>query len=222
MMKRRATAIGCACLTFAAATTAVAAIQVYKNDFSSRAEFKDAKAAGKGCKKDWLKDKDRIEVEANGGPSRCKLKLPVQGDARQPDHELVATAKVGKSTPKKVRGDVYIALSVREGNDSRYELRVFPHRQRYELRRQPDDNAFPERGRDRGIGRVGERNDLRIRAFGDRIQATVNKQKIGPVEDPAAGDQRGMRMSMTLGVEGRTGKQVDAWFDDVVVRIPTP
>jgi hypothetical protein len=212
----------CACAALVAVGTAAAAVRIYSNDFSSRAEFKQLKAAGKGCDKDWLKDKKRIEVEAKGGPARCKLKLPVQGDAARPDHELAVTAKVGKSTPKKVRGDVYVAVSVREGKESRYELRVFPHRQRYELRRQPGDNAFPVKGQDRGIGRVGERNELRIQAFGDRIQARVNKHKIDPVVDPAANDQRGTRMSLTFGVEGRTGKDVDAWFDDVAVRIPNP
>jgi hypothetical protein len=221
-MKRSGIAISCACAALVAAAAAVAAVQIYSNDFSTGAEFKQVKAAGKGCSKDWLKDKDRIEVEAKGGPARCKLKLPVQGDAAQPDHELVVTAKVGKSTPKKVRGDVYVAVSVREGKDSRYELRVFPQRQRFELGRQPDDDAFPVKGNDRGIGRVGERNKLRIQAFGDRIQAEVNKHKVDPVDDPAAGDQRGTRMSLSLGVEGRTGKDVDAWFDDVSVRIPSP
>jgi hypothetical protein len=29
-------------------------------------------------------------------------------------------------------------------------------------------------------------------------------------------------MSLTFGVEGRIGKDVDAWFDDVKVRIPNP
>jgi hypothetical protein len=180
-MKRRAIAVSCACATLVAAGTAAAAIQIYSNDFSNRAEFKQLKAAGKGCGKDWLKDKDRIEVESKGGPARCKLKLPVQGDAAQPDHELAATAKVGKSTPKKVRGDVYVAVSVREGKDSRYELRVFPHRQRYELRREPEGEGFPKRGKDRGIGEVGESNSLRIQAFGDRVKASVNKQRIGPI-----------------------------------------
>jgi hypothetical protein len=222
MMKRRATAIACACVALVAAATATAAIQVYSNNFSSRAEFKQVKADGKGCKKDWLKDKDRIEVQAKGGPSRCKLKLPVQGDAAQPDHELIATAKIGKSTPKKVRGDVYIAVSVREGKSSRYELRIFPHRQRYELRREPNENPFPERGSDNGIGRIGERNDLRIEATGNTIRARVNNHRIGPVNDSAARDQRGTRMSLTFGVEGRTGKDLDAWFDDVVVRVPNP
>jgi hypothetical protein len=221
-MKRRTTAIICACAPLAVAATSLAAIQVYSNDFSSRGEFKQVRAAGKGCGKDWLKDKERVEVEAKEGPSRCKLKLPVQGDAAQPDHELAAAAKVGKSTPRKVRGQAYVAVSVREGKDSRYELRVFPHRHRYELRREPEGGEFPVRGRDKGIGGIGERNVLRIQAFGDRIQAKVNKHEIAPVADSAAGDQRGARLSLAFGVEGRTRKELDAWFDDVRVRIPNP
>jgi hypothetical protein len=221
-MRKAATVALGALAALALASVALAAVEVYSNDFKSKAEFKQARVAGKGCDKGWSRKQERLDVESKGGPARCKLKLPVQGDAAQPDHELEVTAKVDKSTPKSVRKQVYVAVSVREGKESRYELRVFPHRQRYDLRREPDDNAFPERGEDKAIGRIGERNRIRVQAFEGRIQASVNKKKIGPVEDPAAGDLRGTRMSATLGVEGRTGKDVAAWFDDVKVRIPNP
>jgi hypothetical protein len=221
-MRQAATVVLGVLATLVLAAVAVAAVEVYENDFGNKTEFSQARVAGKGCEKRWSKKQERLDVEAKGGPSRCKLKVPVQGDAAQPDHELEVTAKVEKSVARSVRKQVYVAVSVREGNDTRYELRVFPHRQRFDFRREPEGNAFPERGEDNGIGEIGEQNRLRIQAFGNRIQASVNKKKIGPIEDPSGGDVKGTRMSATLGVEGRSGKPVQAWFDDVKVRIPQP
>lgn len=217
--------VAAAAAMLAAAAVAYASVRVYSNDFSGPGEAGELRIAGKGCSKEWDREHKRLRVQAKGGPAKCRLKLPVQGDAPQPDHTLVATAKVldpGKTAMARSDSKIYIAVTVRDGAGGRYELRIFPATRRYELRREPEGGEFPVTGRDAAIGKLGERNVLRIEAILDSVKAKVNKKRIGPVLDADAEDLEGTRMTIVLGMEGKSGDPIRAWVDDLQVYVPTP
>lgn len=218
-------AVGAAA-ALAVAAVAFASVRVYSNDFSGPGEAGELRVAGKGCSKSWDREHERLLVEAKAGPAKCRLKLPVRGDAPQPDHTLAVTAKAlkpaGRSAMASSDSKIYLAITIRDGAGGRYELRIHPATRSYELRREPEGGDFPVTGREKAIGRLGERNVLRLEAILDSIKAKVNKKRIGPVLDPGAADLEGTRMTIVLGMEGKSGDPIRAWVDDIQAYVPRP
>lgn len=203
---------------------AVAAVVIYKNEFSSRADFQEIKKeeGGKRCERFGRKQK-AYGVLAKRGRVDCVYRTPVQGDAEQPDHEVEAKAKVLKKTAKGVRENAYVAVSARADKDSNYQLRVFPARKEWEISRMPDGEGFPIEGMERKINGIGEKNKLRLKVFGNKVTAIVNGVKVADqVADQRPGDVSGRETRFALGHGKRSKKDVVALFDNVEVRIPNP
>lgn len=212
--------------TLALAAVALAGVRIYGNDFSGKGDAGELKVAGKGCSKTWDRKHESLILGAERGPVRCRLKLPIRGDAPRPDHTLLATINAlepgGRSAMAKSDRKIYVALSIRDGAGGRYELRIYPDRRRYELRRHPEKGEFPLSGRDEAIGKLGERNTLRLEAIVDSIKGKVNKKRIGPILDPDAAEIEGTRMTIVLGMEGKTDDPLRARVDDIRVEVPRP
>lgn len=221
-MRLRITTTAIVLAVLASAGVATAAVVVYSSTFKSRPEFKELRKfeGGKPCRKFW-RAKKTFGIEIKRGPVQCDFSTPVSGDSKEPDHEIEGSAAVLKSTAKRVRGDVYVGVAMRADESSRYELRVFPHRQEWELRRRPNGQGFPLEGTDEGIGRIGERNKLKLRAFGDRVTATVNQATVvDQVRDTNAGELNGRETLLVGGSSARSGKNAQVYFRNVRIRVP--
>lgn len=201
---------------------ALASVRVYDNDFASRSDGKALALTGKGCEAEVRGKKEQLGVSTAKGGSRCRLRLPVQGDAARPDHIIQAQGKLLPKTDEKVRKRVYLALTVREGGGGYYELRVYPERREYRLSRRPEDEGFPVEARDAGIGKTGDKNRLTLRALGAEVSGKVNKVAVAPVTDPAPNDLSGTKLSLVLGQEGRSKRGARVWFSDLSVKVPNP
>jgi hypothetical protein len=221
-MRLRITTAAVALAVLASAGIATATVVVYNSSFKKRAEFRAVQKfeGGKPCRKFW-RDKKTFGIEVKKGPLQCDFRTPVTGDAKEPDHEIEGKAAVLKSTAKRVRRDAYVGVAVRADESSRYELRVFPHRQEWELRRRPGGQGFPLEGTEQSIGGIGELNKLKLRAFGDRVTAIVNKATVvDQVRDPDSGELNGRKTLLVGGSAANSGKEAQAYFRNVRIRVP--
>lgn len=201
---------------------ATAAVAIYTNAFSSRGDFKALKktGGGKACGKSW-RGKKQLLIRVKRRQTQCDFRTPVTGDGKEPDHEIDARATVLKSTARGARRDAYVAVALRADDSSRYELRVFPHTQSWELRREPGRQGFPIEGTDDGIGGLGKTNRLRLRAFGSTITARVNKERVVPESvDPNPGQLSGRRTLIAGGNAGRANQGAEVSFKNVRILLP--
>jgi hypothetical protein len=223
-MRLRITAAA-ALVSLSAAAIAVAEVTVYENTFSNRASTGDLRKVegGKECKRGWAKKDDELSVQIKQGAATCEFSTPVRGDGKGPDHHLEIRATVSKNVPKSRRDEVFVAISVRDNQSAGYELRVFPGTATWEVRREPQAQGFPLRGTDDAIARLGKANRLSLQAFGDSITAAVNGKKVvDGTPDPSAADVEGRRTTIAFGDEGDAKERIDARFDDLRIRLPTP
>jgi hypothetical protein len=221
-MRLRITTATIALAVLASTGIATATVVVYNSAFKSKTEFRAVQKfeGGKPCRKFW-RGKKTFGIEVKKGPLQCDFRTPVTGDSKEPDHEIEGSAAVLKSTAKRVRRDAYVGVALRADESSRYELRVFPHRQEWELRRRPNGQGFPLEGVEQSIGGIGKRNKLKLRAFGDRVTAIVNKATVvDQVRDPDAGDLNGRKTLLLGGSAARSGKEAQAYFRNIRIRVP--
>jgi hypothetical protein len=204
------------------ASLAFGAVRVYQNKFENQGDAKELALNGKGCKAEIRGKKGQLGVSSAKGGSRCRLRVPVIGDAERPNHIVDVEAKLLPKTPEQIRKKVYVALTVREGGGGYYELRVYPEKRKYSLVRKPGGDGFPISGKDRKIGQTGDKNKLSIRALGDAVGAKINKTLVEDFADPEAGDLPGSRISMVLGQEGSSSDGASVWFKDLRVSVPNP
>jgi hypothetical protein len=203
-------------------------VALYKNSFSNKGEFNQLRLAvgsKKVCGKFW-RGKKAFGIKAKKGPVECAYRTPVIGDADRPDHDLSADARVANSTEEKIQKNVFVGLTVRANKDAGYQLRVFPKKQTWEVRRKPGDTGFPitSQGKDTAINPVGKKNVIKLRVFGDLITATINGKKIvDGFKDPGnTSDVKGRRTFVLLGNTKSKKGQAQGFIDDVEVRIPNP
>src|ERR671918_2546372 len=92
---------------------------IYKNDFSSRTEFRALQKfeGGKSCRK-FFRNRKSFGIEVKRGPLQCDFRTPVTGDSKEPDHEIEGTATVLKSTAKGARKDAYVGVALRADESS--------------------------------------------------------------------------------------------------------
>jgi hypothetical protein len=208
-----------------AAAVAVGAVTVYTNNFSSRAEVRELEhSRGKHCDKDWRRKVKSLRVQRVRGGSACGYRPPVQGDRGGPDHDFRVKGKLLKDTPKRLRARSYIAVAVRSSRSAGYELRIFPRRHRFQLRRSPSGggSGFPANGRSRAIRRLSKPNLMRLRAVGNTVTARVNGTVLARVNDPNPGRVDGRRLEVAVGATKRSGRDVVATFDNLRLAVPNP
>ncbi len=210
------------------ATTASALVLLYKNSFSSRGEYNQLKLAvgsKNTCKKFW-RGKKSFGVKIKRGPIECAYRTPVSGDADRPNHDLSADARVAKSTEEKIQKNVFVGVTVRANKDAGYQLRVFPKKQTWEVRRKPSGTGFPiaSQGQEPEINPVGKKNTIRIRMFGDLLTASINGKKVvDNFKDPnPTSDVNGRRTFVSVGNTQKKKGKAAGFIDNVEVRIPNP
>lgn len=208
-----------------AAAVALAGVTVYKNSFSSQAGVEELDhSRGKHCAKRWREKVKSLRAERSRGRGACGYRPPVQGDAGGPDHDFRAKGKLLKDTPKRIRGSAYVAVAVRSSKRAGYELRVFPKRHRFQLRRSPSGggDGFPSNGRSGAIKGLRKPNSLRLRAVGNTVTARVNGTLLARVTDPNAGQVDGRKLEVAVGATRRSRKDVVATFDRLKLVVPDP
>jgi hypothetical protein len=221
-MRLRITIAAIAAVLALGAAIASATVVIYDNDFSTRGEFRAVQKfeGGKPCRK-FFRGRKSFGIEIKRGPLQCDFRTPVSGDAKEPNHQIEGTATVLESTARQARRGAYVGLAVRADQSSRYELRVFPQRGSWELRRQPNRTGFPLTGTDESIGGLGERNTLRLRAFGDKITARVNDAAVvDNFTDPAPSELNGRKTLIVGGHVGNSSNSAEVDFRGVRIRIP--
>lgn len=209
------------------ASVALASATIYTNDFSSKGEYREIKRVGgkaKRCDRSYRERGEKMQVAVRRGPEKCAYAPPVQGDGPRPDHDFRATGKILKGTPKSVRRSAYLFVAARSGGSGGYELKVFPKRGRFELIRTPSGggSGFPAEGSSDAIKGIGERNKLRLRAFGARVKAFVNKTEVADVTDTNPNELEGTKLRFGVGHGESSSKDVLACFDDLTLAVPSP
>jgi hypothetical protein len=207
------------------AVVALAGVTVYKNNFSSRAEAKELRhSSGKYCVKRWRQKAKSVRAQRNRGSGACSYRPPVEGDTAGPDHDFRVNEKLLKATPKGLRRSAYVAVAVRSDRNSGYELRIFPKRHKFQLRRAPSGggSGFPARGQSEAIKGVGKPNVVRLKAVGNQVTARVNGTLLARVTDSNAGQVDGRKLGVAVGNKRRSNKEVVATFDNLKVLVPNP
>lgn len=209
------------------AATALGAVTVYNNDLSSRAEFRELKKSGGGkrCAAGWRKKQKAIRAAVKRSPTTCSLRVPVMGDRELPNHAVTLQGKILKRTPKAMRGGAFFEITIRAGGGGvGYSLRVFPHKQRFELTRGPRGGGFPVRGKSNAINRVNKRNAIRLVGEGAHIRAVVNGRELAEVNDNNPGQVTGRKVRIAIGStkKPKKSKPVVGAVRQVTVAIPDP
>lgn len=230
MSSRRSTRIGLVALGIAALSGAVVAaalanVVVYNNNFSKRPDVRQLKKAGGGkqCKRGLVRGKrSRMRVVVTRGPLTCAFRPPVEGDGELPNHILRADGRIAKGNPKGTRATAHVLVRVRAGGGTGYELRVHPRGGRFELRREPDNRAFPVEGTSEAINGFGKLNRVRLAAVGAEVRAFVNGTRVATVTDANPGAVTGTRLHFGAGHERRTSNNFRAAFTRLRVAVPSP
>jgi hypothetical protein len=208
------------------AATAFAAVTVYENDFSSRGEVREVKkSGGKACARKFVHKGSRksMRVTVKDGPRTCAFRPPVQGDGELPNFELRLDAKIAKSTGGSVRRGAFLGVLVRVGGSGvGYELRVFPHTDKFKLTRGPNSNPFPVNGTEAAIAGIGKKNTLRLSVDGARVRAKVNGTEVADITDNDPGAVSGRKLRFAVGSERNSGKDVVGVIKNVRVTVPDP
>lgn len=223
-MRRKATisAAVAALALLAGAVVVQAAVTVYDNKFDSRADYRDVGKLGgkKACDHDYRKKGGSARLTVKKREHSCAFRPPVVGDSELPNHRVTVVGKVSDSTKRAARGRAFIEVAVRVGGGGRYSLRVFPHRQRFQLLRAPEGGEFPARGESREINEIGKRNKLRLTAIGGEIAAFVNGTELARIADSNLGEVTGRKIHFGLGNAKDTPKNVIGSFKRVSVAVP--
>ena len=209
------------------AGVAVGAVTLYSNDFSRRGDFEDIvrSGGGKRCDKKYREKSKTMLASVKKTPTTCSFKPPVQGDNEVPNMGVSVEGKILKGTPKFLRKKAFIEATVRAGGSSTgYSLRVYPKKQRYELRRGPDGGNFPASGHSDAIKKINEKNRIEVIATGAEIRAVVNGKEVAKVSDSNPGQVEGTKVRFAIGSGSRrdTEKTVVATFKRIAVSVPDP
>jgi 3-keto-disaccharide hydrolase len=206
----------------ALAGVALADVLVYSNTLATKRDGKElhhfeGKAAA--CSRHVRKGSLLIQVT---GKAVCGYRLPLEGDAPQPDHALHARLKLGKQTPKALRKKSFLGLAVRTGGGTGYTLRILPQRHQFKLRRLPHAQGFNVAGKDGAIKPLNMWNDVRLQAVGTKVVAVVNGKKVADADDSAASGVKGRKAEVFVGANKANATGAFGRVDDVRLSVPSP
>jgi hypothetical protein len=222
MIKRIALTATILAVLAAVAVPSYAAITVYKNGFSSKADYASVtKQSGKKkkCKRNWRK-KSALGVTTKGGKQVCQLKTPVEGDSSQPDLIVRVETKVTGATEKAARKGAFVGVMVRSSRKDGYTFRVMPKTRKWEL---VEDKVVLEKGKDNAVKGIKKKNVLEIRAKGDKIVGKVNGKTMTSYKDPSPEDVKGTGTGLAYGIKDQVKKKnAVAFFDKLKVLVPNP
>ncbi len=225
LTKRHAiTALVAGCL-LAGGANALAEVTVYNNNFASQGRYDEIERSGGGkrCERKYREKSKVLLASLKKSPATCAFRPPIQGDEELPNHALTIDAKVLKKTPRSARKGAFFELTVRAGGKgSGYALRIFPQRQRYELRRGPKGSGFPAGGKSKAIKRTNSRNRIDLVATGAEIIAAVNGKEIARVDDTNPGAVEGRKVRFAIGNKSNTKAKTVGTFKQVAVAVPDP
>lgn len=203
--------------------SAIAEFTVYDNDFSNHMEFKQIikSARAERCDRRYREKGESMRASVRDGDTTCSFRLPVEGDAELPNQTVRLDGKILKETPKSVRGQAFLELTVRAGGGGvGYALRIFPQKKRFELRRGPAGGGFPQEGRSSAIEKIDKRNQLALAVRGGRVQAFVNGRQLAQIDDDNPGQVSGTKIRFAVGNGKRRSKDVAATFKQITVAVP--
>jgi hypothetical protein len=209
-------------------SASAALVGLYRNGMESKAQLAQiAKLYGERCGRGATAHAFLIMV---GKQTReCAYRTPVVGR----DLEIAATTRLLGKTPKPVQRSAFLALELRSGGGSRYQLAVYPTQRKAQLRKVLPDGSIEYLRIEKevsAIGGVDKANPLRLRAFnvteGEekgncRILAYVGAELVADVTDEGAGDLSGRASGFSVG-SAKFARGAQATVDDVVVRAPSP
>ncbi len=223
---RTALAIVLAMLAFGA-VAAVASVTVYTNDMSTESEFDEIlrSGGGKRCDKKYRHKSKAMLASVKKTPTTCSFRPPVQGDNELANQGVAVDGKILKETPKFLRNKAFIEATVRAGgSNTGYALRVYPKKQRYELRRTPGGRDFPATGKSTAINKIDEKNRIEVIATGGVITALINGKQVAKVTDSNPGQVEGSKVRFAIGSGSQrdTEKTVVGTFKRIAVSVPDP
>ncbi len=230
-MKTRITA---ALLVAATASLALAAgagaelIGLYRNEMETKSQQAEpVKLSGANCGRGGGSHVFQIVIGKK--TKECSYRTPVIGR----DLQVAATMRLLSQTPKPLQAKVFLALNLRAGGGTRYQLAVFPEQGKTQLRKFLSDGSVEYLQIEKSVPTVkglDKANELRLRAFNItsgsekgrcRILAFVGGEKVGDVTDTAAGELAGRASGFAIGAS-KDAKGAVGSVDDVLVRGPNP
>ena len=223
--KRRAIAALAAGCLLGGGATALAEVTVYDNDFGTQGRYDeiDRSGGGKRCERKYREKSKAMLASVKKSPANCSYRVPVQGDDDLPNHSILIDAKLLKRTPKASRKGAFFEITVRAGGKGTgYSLRVFPERQRFELRRGPKGQGFPVDGKNKAIKKTNSRNKIVLTATGADIVATVNGKELATVSDSNPGAVEGRKVRFAIGNQSNADQKTVGTFKEVAVSVPDP
>jgi hypothetical protein len=209
--------LAAAAISLGLAAGATAAIFVYGNGFSTKAQFKEIKrsSGGKRCDKDY-RDKSTSMKISLAGKRLCAYSTPLVGDAPQPNHVIWAKGQVlPKKTPDALRKAAYLALRVRAGRGDYYELQVRPRGHHWKLLRSPNEGKVADAGRSDAIRPLKAPNKLQLQVRGARVTAFANGKKLISVVDPNPNEVQGRKVAFGLGSRKDSRRETVGVFERI-------
>jgi hypothetical protein len=229
-MKTRSTAF---CLVLALGLTALAAsagaamVGVYRNGMDSTAQRAQLiKLAGASCARGGGASALRIAVGKK--TESCSYRTPVLGR----DLEIAATERLLSGTPTALQRRAYLALELRAGGGTKYQMLVYPLQRKVQLVKvTPEATKYLAIVKNQAaVSGVNKANALRLRAVnlttgpergGAKIFAFLGATKVAEATDEAAGELTGRASAVSVGA-GKNAEGLIASIDDVVIRVPSP
>ncbi|HTU15012.1 MAG TPA: hypothetical protein VMF31_07435 [Solirubrobacterales bacterium] len=221
-------AVACS-LALVSTAQAAGSIVLYENSLKSSAGRDEVRQFGNDtCKRGGSSKAFRATV---GKKTReCFYRTQTVGR----DLDISISARLFKSTPKKVRAQAYVAVNLRQARDgSRYQLAVYPSGGRFHLKKVLDNGRIL----DLEHGKLGnkikgfdEANKLRLSAYNDvagvasgtaRLVAFINGNKVAVVDDPRGNLLQGQDTTFSIGSKKNATGAIGS-FTSLTVRAPDP
>ena len=219
-------------LLFAAHSAfASSSLVIYKNSLKSKESRSNVAQFDSRAKCSRSGSKTTLRTKVGKKTKECAYRVPVVGKSV----ELSATGRLFKSTPKAIRGQTFLGLSIRRAaNGSSYQLVVFPSSTRAQIRKVESNGRFrvlagAKLGRKR-VNPLGKANRMSFGAYNGtkgkpasnaRLFARVNGKRVLLVDDPKGNELSGTGMAFAVGSD-KNARNAAGSFSGVAVRMPDP